>query len=60
VEIDERPPIVEKEERFVDLEIDTIIGKIHTGAILTINDSLTDRVWIRKLSGKEAIPVAKI
>jgi len=39
VDIDERPPIVEKEERFVDLEIDTIIGKIHTGAILTINDN---------------------
>ena len=43
-----------------DLEIDTIIGKNHKGAILTINDRATSRVWIRKLSGKEAIPVAKI
>lgn len=43
-----------------DLEIDTIIGKNHKGAILTINDRLTGRVWIRKLQGKEAIPVAKV
>ena len=43
-----------------ELRIDTIIGKNHKGAILTINDRATSRVWIRKLSGKEAIPVAKI
>lgn len=60
VDIDERPSIVDKKERFGDLEIDTIIGKNHKGAILTINDRVTSRVWIRKLSGKEAIPVAKI
>lgn len=60
VDIDERPEIVELKERFGDLEIDTIIGKNHKGAILTINDRATSRVWIRKLSGKEAIPVAKI
>ena len=60
VDIDQRPAIVEQKERFGDLEIDTIIGKNHKGAILTINDRVTSRVWIRKLSGKEAIPVAKI
>lgn len=60
VDIDERPPIVDQKERFGDLEIDTIIGKNHKGAILTINDRVTSRVWIRKLTGKEAIPVAKI
>jgi len=60
VDIEQRPAIVEQKERFGDLEIDTIIGKNHKGAILTINDRLTSRVWIRKLSGKEAIPVAKI
>ena len=60
VDIDERPEIVELKEKFGDLEIDTIIGKNHKGAILTINDRATSRVWIRKLSGKEAIPVAKI
>ncbi len=60
VDIDNRPEIVELKERFGDLEIDTIIGKDHKGAILTINDRLTGRVWIRKLQGKEAIPVAKV
>ncbi len=60
VDIDERPSIVENKERFGDLEIDTIIGKNHKGAILTINDRLTGRVWIRKLQGKEAVPVAKV
>ena len=60
VDIDERPEIVEKKQRFGDLEIDTIIGKNHKGAILTINDRVTGRVWIRKLQGKEAIPVAKV
>jgi IS30 family transposase len=59
VDIDERPNIVDNKERFGDLEIDTIIGKNHKGAILTINDRATSRVWIRKLQGKEAIPVAK-
>lgn len=60
VDIDNRPQIVEQKERFGDLEIDTIIGKDNKGAILTINDRATSRVWIRKLSGKEAIPVARI
>ena len=60
VDIDERPNVVDNKERFGDLEIDTIIGKNHKGAILTINDRLTGRVWIRKLQGKEAIPVAKV
>jgi IS30 family transposase len=50
---------VKQKERFGDLEIDTIIGKNHKGAILTINDRVTSRVWICELTGKEAIPVAK-
>ncbi len=37
VSIDERPKIVENKKRFGDFEIDTIIGKNHKGAILTIN-----------------------
>ncbi|MFR9575530.1 MAG: IS30 family transposase [Rikenellaceae bacterium] len=60
VDIDERPEVVDKKQRFGDLEIDTIIGKNHKGTILTINDRVTGRVWIRKLQGKEATPVAKI
>ena len=59
VDIDQRADIVEQKQRFGDLDIDTIIGKNHKGAILTINDRATSRVWIRKLSGKEAAPLAK-
>ena len=59
VDIDERDEIVEKKQRFGDLEIDTIIGKNHKGAILTINDRATSIVWIRKLSGKEAAPLVR-
>ena len=54
VDISERPAIVDKKERFGDLEIDTVIGKNHRGALLTINDRATGLVWIRKLKGKEA------
>ncbi len=54
-----RPAIVDEKTRFGDLEIDTIIGKNHQGAMLTINDRVTGLVWIRKLQGKEAEPVAQ-
>ena len=40
------------------LEIDTVIGSNHKGALATINDRLTSKVWIRKLSGKDAAPLA--
>lgn len=59
VSIDKRPGIVDKKERFGDFEIDTIIGKNHKGAILTINDRWSSLVWIRKLTGKQAGPLAK-
>ena len=59
VDIELRPAIVDEKTRFGDLEIDTIIGKNHQGAMLTINDRLTSLVWIRKLQGKEAEPVAQ-
>lgn len=59
VDIDQRPKIVDDKVRFGDLEIDTIIGKNHKGALLTINDRVTGLVWIRLLSGKEADPLTK-
>lgn len=59
VGIELRPPIVDEKKRFGDLEIDTIIGKNHQGAMLTINDRVTGLVWIRKLQGKEAQPVVQ-
>jgi IS30 family transposase len=39
--IENRPKIVDLKQRFGDLEIDTIIGKNHKGAIVTINDRAT-------------------
>ena len=38
VDIDQRPKIVEKKQRFGDFELDTIIGARHQGAILSIVD----------------------
>jgi len=54
VDISERPAIVNEKQRFGDLEIDTMIGKNHKGALLTINDRAAGVVWIRKLKGKDA------
>lgn len=58
IDIEERPSIVDLKQRFGDLEIDTVIGSNHKGALVTINDRLTSKVWIRKLSGKDATPLA--
>ena len=54
VSIEKRPDLVEKRERFGDLEIDTIIGKNHQGAIVTINDRATGYLKMKKLVSKEA------
>ena len=58
VDIDERPVIVDERSRFGDLEIDTVIGANHKGAIMTINDMATGLLFMRLLSGKEAKPLA--
>ena len=58
IDIEERPSIVDLKQRFGDLEIDTVIGSNHKGALVTINDRLTSKIWIRKLSGKDAAPLA--
>ncbi|MUP16674.1 IS30 family transposase, partial [Ancylomarina euxinus] len=55
--IEERPKIVDQKSRFGDLEIDTVIGKNHKKALLTINDRVTGLVWIRLLEGKHAKPL---
>jgi IS30 family transposase len=58
VDISQRPAIVEEKIRLGDLEIDTIIGKNHRGAILTINDRVSSYVWMAKLNGKDADELA--
>ena len=49
ISIDKRPLIVEKRERFGDLEVDLIIGKNHNQAILTINDRASGMLKMKKI-----------
>ena len=52
--IEERPLEVEQKQRFGDLEIDTLIGQNHKGAIVTINDRATGILRMKKVKGKDA------
>jgi len=58
VDISQRPKIVDRKERLGDLEIDTMIGQNHKGALLTINDRVSNKVMIEKLNGKDAKELA--
>jgi transposase, IS30 family len=57
-DISERPQVVEKKERIGDVEIDTIIGKNHQGAIVTINDRVSGKLKMKKLKSKNAEQLA--
>lgn len=57
VGIDKRPEEVEKRQHFGDLEGDTIIGKNHQGAIITINDRSTGMLKMKKVKAREAVQV---
>jgi IS30 family transposase len=52
--IEDRPKIVDLKQRFGDLEIDTIIGKNHKGAIVTINDRATGILRMKIIKAKES------
>lgn len=54
VSIEQRPAIVEHKERLGDLEVDLVIGTGHKGALVTINDTASGMVKIRKVESKEA------
>ena len=56
--IDERPVIVEQRQRLGDWEGDLIIGKNHQGAALTLVERKSRFTLIRKVDGKQALPVA--
>ena len=48
-----------REQRYgISLMLQEVIGSNHKGALVTINDRLNSKVWIRKLSGKDAVPLA--
>lgn len=54
VMIDKRPKIVEKKKRIGDLEIDTVIGKNHQGALVTVVDRKSKFALIKNVPSKEA------
>lgn len=59
VSIDERPAVVERRERFGDWEIDTVLGKHGTGAIVTILERKSRFYLAKKVSSKSADAVTK-
>ena len=54
VSIDERPDIVDKRTRIGDFEIDTVIGKNHRQALVTIVDRYSKLTLIKKVTHKRA------
>lgn len=59
VSIDERPAIVDSRERFGDWEIDTVLGKHGTGAIVTILERKSRFYLAKKTDSKSAKDVTK-
>lgn len=57
--IEKRPDIVDRKSRFGDLEMDTIIGKNHQTAIVTINDRASGMLKMKKVNNKTAAAVRK-
>lgn len=54
VSIDERPAVVGEKARIGDWEIDTVIGKNHQGALVTIVDRVSKYTLIKKVGSKHA------
>jgi len=57
VSIDDRPGVVEERSRIGDWEGDTIIGKGHSGAIVSLVDRRSRYTLLRQLPSKHAEPV---
>jgi IS30 family transposase len=58
VSIDKRPLVVDEKLRFGDLEADTILGKDHKGAIVTLNDRASGMLKMKRTKTREAIEVS--
>ena len=54
ISIEQRPDIVEKKSRIGDWEIDTVIGKNHKGALVTIVERKSKFTLIKKVASKHA------
>ncbi len=58
VSIDERPDVINNKQRYGDWEIDTIVGREHKGAIVTLVERKSSFILIRKLKSKNATHLA--
>lgn len=59
VSIEERPEIVDKKSRIGDWEIDTVIGKGHSGALVTIVERVTNFTVSSQVNSKSAADVTR-
>lgn len=57
--IEERPKIVDTKQRFGDWEIDTVLGKQGTGAIVSLVERKSKMYLIRKVSSKNTEEVCR-
>lgn len=55
--IDDRPEAVDSRERFGDWEVDTVLGKQGTGALVTLAERKSRMYLVRKVDAKRAIDV---
>ena len=54
VGIEKRPQEAEERKVFGHLEVDTIVGKNHKGAIITLNERASGMLWMRKVETRDA------
>ena len=59
ISIDDRPKVVDQKERIGDWEIDTVIGKGHSGALVTIVERVTKFTLAKQVSNKTAEKVTQ-
>jgi IS30 family transposase len=59
VSIDKRPKIVERKNRIGDFEIDTVIGRHHIGALVTVVDRKSKFTLIKNATSKRAEEATK-
>jgi IS30 family transposase len=58
ISIDDRPAVVDAKKRIGDWEIDTVIGKNHKGALVTIVERQSKFALIKRVANKKADMVA--
>ncbi len=59
ISIDKRPKVVDHKNRIGDFEIDTVIGRHHIGALVTVVDRKSKFAIIEKVESKRAEEVTK-